>query len=97
MGMGNVISQLVPVLAMKDFKDMIVQVIFIDSIEIAIKITDYVSFTELTCPSDCSNAGMCNTTTGQCSCDLGRHDLDCSSKMISKFIKECTTVGPFTK
>ena len=86
MGMGNVISQLVPVLAMKDFKDMIVLVVFIDSIKIIIKIIDYVFFTELKCPGDCSNAGTCNTTTGQCSCDLGRHGIDCSSKMNFEFL-----------
>ena len=34
-----------------------------------------------TCPGDCSNAGFCDTSTGQCSCDPGRHDQDCSSKI----------------
>ena len=36
-------------------------------------------FLELTCPGDCNNAGECDTSTGQCTCDAGRHDLDCSS------------------
>ena len=39
-----------------------------------------ISFSGLTCPGDCSDAGICDTTTGQCSCDTGRHGLDCSSK-----------------
>ena len=34
-----------------------------------------------TCPGDCSNAGFCDTSTGQCSCDPGHHDQDCSSKI----------------
>ena len=37
---------------------------------------------DLTCPGDCSNAGICDTSTGQCSCDIGRHGPDCSSKLI---------------
>ena len=28
----------------------------------------------------CSVAGVCDTSTGQCICDLGRHGSDCSSK-----------------
>ena len=39
-------------------------------------------FSELSCPADCSNAGDCNTSTGKCSCDIGRHGADCSSKRI---------------
>ena len=42
-------------------------------------LTTYV-FVELTCPKDCSNAGDCNTSTGLCLCDSGRHGVDCSSK-----------------
>ena len=40
----------------------------------------YVFLSELSCPEDCSNAGDCNTSTGKCSCDDGRHGADCSSK-----------------
>ena len=38
------------------------------------------NFLELTCPGDCSNAGTCDTATGQCDCDPGRHGIDCSSE-----------------
>ena len=43
----------------------------------------FVCFSELTCPGDCSNAGICDTSSGQCSCDTGRHGPDCSSKQFS--------------
>ena len=43
--------------------------------------SDFLSFAELTCPSDCNNAGICDTSTGQCSCDIGRHGADCSSNV----------------
>ena len=45
-------------------------------------IQDIYLFTELTCPGDCSNAGDCNTSTGQCTCSAGHHGSDCSSKYI---------------
>ena len=37
----------------------------------------------MTCPADCSNAGDCDTSTGKCSCHIGRHGADCSSKKYS--------------
>ena len=37
---------------------------------------------EWNCPGNCSDAGTCDTTTGKCTCDPGRHGLDCSSKKI---------------
>ena len=39
---------------------------------------------EFTCPEDCSNAGNCDTSTGECSCFSGRHGIDCSSKYLFK-------------
>ena len=42
---------------------------------------DYL-FIELTCPADCSNSGVCDTSSGLCSCDTGRHGSDCSSKNL---------------
>ena len=42
----------------------------------------YCIFLELTCPGDCKNAGICNTSTGQCLCTVGRHGPDCSSKVF---------------
>ena len=42
------------------------------------------SLLEFTCPKSfgavCSVAGVCDTSTGQCICDLGRHGSDCSSE-----------------
>ncbi len=38
------------------------------------------NISELKCPGDCNNAGICDTSNGQCSCDNGRHGSDCSSK-----------------
>ena len=49
-------------------------------------ITDYffniivLFISEFTCPSDCSGVGSCDTSVGECSCDVGRHGYDCSSK-----------------
>ena len=40
--------------------------------------------TELKCPADCSGAGICDTSTGTCLCNLGRHGIDCSSKKVHK-------------
>ena len=37
---------------------------------------------ELKCPADCSSAGVCDTNVGECTCDPGRHGLDCSSEII---------------
>ena len=51
------------------------------------KLQDMHIFTELTCPGDCSNAGDCNTSTGQCTCIAGRHGSDCSSKYIYCSVK----------
>ena len=45
-----------------------------------------ISFLELTCPGDCNNAGICNTSTGQCLCTAGRHGPDCSSKVFLNII-----------
>ena len=44
-------------------------------------------FSELSCPADCSNAGDCDTSTGQCLCDIGRHGADCSSKRNTILLK----------
>ena len=38
-------------------------------------------FSEWICPGNCSDAGLCDTTTGKCSCDMGRHGSDCSSNL----------------
>ena len=40
------------------------------------------SFLELKCPGDCSGAGVCDTAIGECTCEPGRHGLDCSSEII---------------
>ena len=37
---------------------------------------------ELKCPADCSGAGVCDTDVGECTCEPGRHGLDCSSEII---------------
>ena len=36
---------------------------------------------EFTCPEDCSGAGNCDVSVGECSCNVGRHGSDCSSKL----------------
>ena len=38
-------------------------------------------FLEWICPGNCSDAGLCDTATGKCSCDTGRHGSDCSSNL----------------
>ena len=37
------------------------------------------------CPGDCSNGGNCDTVTGKCTCDVGRHGADCSSKILLNY------------
>ena len=34
----------------------------------------------LSCPNNCSGEGICDSATGQCSCNSGRKGTDCSSK-----------------
>ena len=48
----------------------------------------YHIFLELTCPGHCNNAGICNTSTGQCLCNVGIHGSDCSSKFFLNNIQE---------
>ena len=45
-------------------------------------VTYHFLFLELKCPGDCSGAGVCDTGVGQCTCEPGRHGLDCSSEII---------------
>ena len=45
---------------------------------------------ELKCPADCSGAGVCDTTIGECTCEPGRHGLDCSSEIIFLLIELVT-------
>ena len=40
------------------------------------------------CPEDCNDAGVCDSITGNCTCDTGRHGEDCSSKHQIKWFKE---------
>ena len=40
------------------------------------------------CPEDCNNAGVCDSTTGKCTCDTGRHGGDCSCKHQIKWFIE---------
>ena len=85
--MANVIIQLDCVLAMKETRDLIVLVIlpiYHQQIlpECPVMSHNTIYFLELTCPGDCNNAGICNTSTGQCLCTVGRHGPDCSSKVF---------------
>ena len=41
------------------------------------------TISEFICPGNCSNAGSCDTSSGQCLCNDGRHDMDCSSNFDS--------------
>ena len=45
------------------------------------------SILERICPGNCNNAGTCNTVTGECSCNSGRHGTDCSSKIFLTHLK----------
>ena len=55
----------------------------------------FIFILELTCPENCSNAGDCDTSTGQCECESGRHGFDCSSKIL--FVIELLTRGCLIK
>ena len=45
------------------------------------------------CPGDCNNAGICNTSTGKCTCDIGRHGQDCSSEyLIKRFVRKSNII-----
>ena len=56
-----------------------------------IRFVNSLSLLEFTCPKSfgavCSVAGVCDTSTGQCICDLGRHGSDCSSEYFFRNIK----------
>ena len=85
--MDSVIPQLGFVIAKKDIKVLTVQVIKISTyINYLSQVTIfwYMDILEFTCPEDCSNAGNCGTSTGECSCFSGRHGIDCSSKYLFK-------------
>ena len=41
------------------------------------------TISEFICPGNCSNAGSCDTSSGECLCNDGRHDMDCSSNFDS--------------
>ena len=41
----------------------------------------FLLISEFTCPEDCSGAGNCDVSVGECSCNVGRHGSDCSSKL----------------
>jgi hypothetical protein len=36
----------------------------------------------LSCPSDCSGHGQCDTSTGACQCSIGWYGLACDAKML---------------
>ena len=82
MVMVNVISPLESALVMMGFKDLIVLVRFVMKYDNLLNKLVKPNFTiiELKCPGDCTNAGICDTSTGKCTCDTGRHGQDCSSK-----------------
>ena len=44
--------------------------------------THIANISEIICPGNCSNAGSCDTSSGQCLCNDGRHDMDCSSNFL---------------
>ena len=49
---------------------------------VKLKMNDF--FSEIPCPggdNPCDGHGQCDLTSGMCSCEAGRHGLDCSSKI----------------
>ena len=78
--MASAILQLVFVIVTLECKDLIVQVNIFGLCTTAKHPKTYVSkISEFICPGNCSNAGSCDTSSGQCLCNDGRHDMDCSS------------------
>jgi len=45
------------------------------------------------CPSNCSNRGLCNATTGVCSCDTGYMGSDCNTKTPIACLNNCNENG----
>ena len=91
--MVNVISLLESALVMKGFKGLIVLVRFVMKYNNLLYKLSQPNFTiiELKCPGDCNSAGICDTSTGKCTCDDGRHGQDCSSE-LSRDLSENKTL-----
>ena len=82
MAMGYVIILQDFVIVTKVFKEVVVQVknglLLIKTLH-TIKST-YQSIPEKSCSANCNNVGVCDSATGECSCNSGRFGIDCSSK-----------------
>ena len=49
-----------------------------------VKLNEKLFSSEIPCPggdTPCDGHGQCDLTSGECSCEAGRHGFDCSSKI----------------
>ena len=96
--MASAILQLVFVIVTLECKDLIVQVNIFGLCTSAKHPKTYVSkILEFICPGNCSNAGSCDTSSGQCLCNDGRHGMDCSSNFDTYFTLSESGVGGLRK
>ena len=82
----HVMNQVEPVFVMKGLREICVKVkkLIYKFTKVNVKLNEKLFSSEIPCPggdTPCDGHGQCDLTSGECSCEAGRHGFDCSSKI----------------